>query len=253
MCRSCNGVFGMIGVVASQTLRLRVGAPSGMTCSASLGFVDQHGTPVGPAQKSVLLNSGQSALLDLNANTLSPALGSRLDVRPVVTPLPGPVASFCQSTAEVFDTVFGIDQVLIPAAPLNVPIGTPNWPLGFMGLTRSQVLRLSVANAMMPNGTPNGPCAVQLSFLDTNGQPIGPPGKNAILNPGEAASLDLAGDSVVGAFFMRMEVQPAVSADSIPGVAGVAACAGGATSAEAFDALTGRTETRLMPQGQNLP
>jgi hypothetical protein len=246
-CMGCPGVFGMIGVALGQTLRLGVAAPPGVTCSASLGFVDQHGLPVGPPTKTVTLGSGQTAFLDLNANTVLSAFGSRLEVRPVVTPLAGPVPSFCQSTAEVFDNLSRIGQVLLPIGPPQLPIGPPNVPLGVMGLTRAQVVRLSVANPALPIGPPSTPCAVQLGFLDTNGLPIGPPVKSAVLNRGEASSLDLTGESVVGNFFTRVEVQPAISVASIPGVA---ACAGVAASAEGFDAFSGRTWTRLMPGEQ---
>jgi hypothetical protein len=245
-CPPCNGVFGMIGVAAGQTLRLGVAAPPGLTCSATLGFVDQHGLPIGPPTKTALVTSGQATFLDFNANTSPSAFGSRLEIRPVVTPLAGLVPSLCQSTAEVFDNLSRIGQVVIPSGPPQLPIGPPNAPLGVMGLTRAQVVRLSVVNPALPVGPPTAPCAVQLGFLDTNGNPIGPPVKSAVLNPGEATSLDLAGDSMVGAFFTRGEVQPAVGVASVPGVA---ACGGVAAAADAFDTLTGRTWTRLAPQG----
>jgi len=247
-CPSCNGVFGMVGVAFGQTLRLGVAAPPGLSCSALLGFVDQHGLPVGPPVKTVLLGSGQAAFLDLNANAVLAAFGSRLEVRPVVNPLVAPVLSFCQSTAEVFDSFLRIGQVSLPSGPPIIPVGPPIAPLGVMGLTRTQTVRLSIVNMAMPVGPPTAPCAVQLGILDTNGVPIGPPVKSAILNSGEALSFDVAGESVVAALFTRVEVQPAFSAASIPGVAG---CAGVAASAEAFDILTGRTWTRLMPPGAN--
>lgn len=243
-CSTCGSSFGMIGVALGQTLRVNVVAVLGSPCSAMLGFVDRNGLPIGPPNKSVNLAAGQAAFLDLNANTLLAAFGQRAEVRPVAAPQPGPVPSLCSATAEVFDNFLGLSQVMVPNGPPQIPSGPPNF--GMMGLTRGQAVRLSVVSVQIPSGPPQGPCIAELGFLGSNGLPIGPPNKTVTLNAGESASLDLAGAGLVSGFGARAEVQPFVNVTSAPGAL---SCSSYQTAAEAFDTLTGRTWTRLIPVG----
>jgi hypothetical protein len=192
-----NTNFPVIGIVHGQTLQINVVAYPPDPCFAMVGFQDVNGNPVGTTV-NVSLQAGQSASLALNGDTLTSALGKRVEVQPTVAVAVG-VASRCNASAEVFDNLLGINSVAVPGAA-----GFAAHPVfGMIGVTELQTVRVNVI------AYPPDPCVGQLSFLDSQGAPVG----NALavqLAPGQAASLDLAGSALVTTLGQRAEVQPTV-------------------------------------------
>lgn len=236
--------FGMIGVAASQTLRLSIIAfppdpiiPSG-PCIAQLGFANSSGGPVGPT-KTVNLGPGQGDFLDLNGSTLTLPFGGRAEVLPVVTLLqsPGGGASACLANSEILDSLSGFSLVLAPGAIAYPP--HPIFPL--QGVAWGQVLRLNVA-AFNPTPIAPASCNAQLSFVDKSGNPAGPAPKVVNLSQGHADFLDVAGARLVSQFGQRAELRPVIavypSQPVVPGAAVPSACA---ATAEVYDQFTGRT------------
>jgi hypothetical protein len=191
--------FGMIGVVRGQTLQINVVAYPPVPCFAQLGFQNANGTPVGTTL-NVTLQAGQSASLAINANTLTTVAGQRVEVLPTVVPIAG-IASSCQASAEIFDNILGITSVLVPGEA-----GFASSPeFGMLGVTELQTARLNVVSF------PPDPCVGQLSFVNSNGVQVGST-LNVQLAPGQAASLDLPGSTLVTKLGQRAEVQPVVTA-----------------------------------------
>jgi hypothetical protein len=192
--------FSMIGIAHGQTLQINVVAFPPNPCFAQLGFQDINGNPVGTTL-NVALQAGQSASLAVNGNTLTNAFGQRVEVQPTVMINPNVPPSQCDASAEVFDNLLGISSVLVPGT-----LGyAPSPEFGMVGLAVLQTARLNVV-AFPPN-----PCIGQLSFVNSNGVQVG----NALtvqLAPGEAASLDLPGSTLVTKLGQRAEVQPIVTA-----------------------------------------
>jgi hypothetical protein len=191
--------FPMIGVVRGQTLQINVVAFPPDPCFAKLGFQDVNGNPVGTTL-SVSLQAGQSASLAVNANTLSGAIGQRVELLPTVVPTAG-VANQCDASAEVFDNLLGGSSVVVPGSPGFAPF--PEF--GLVGVTVLQTVRLNVV------AYPPDPCIGQLSFVSGNGVPVGST-LSVQLNPGQAASLDLPGSTLVTKLGQRAELQPEVTA-----------------------------------------
>jgi hypothetical protein len=227
-------VFGMIGIAASQTLRLSVVAfhpPD--PCFALLSFADSNGAPVGPS-KTVSLGPGQGGYLDLSGVILHPGEpiypSEPVEVMPIVTPVPMTAGgtSACQAIAEIFDTVSGFS--LVVAHPPS-PIFPPTPVFGLQGVAWGQVMRLNVV------AHPPQPCFAQLSFVDANGNPAGPAPSQVNLGPGQAAFLDLAAARLVGVG-QRIELQPVVSVLSSGSAPSVCVA-----TAEVYDQFTGRTWT----------
>jgi hypothetical protein len=224
----------MVGIAFNETLRLNVVAFPADPCRAQLSFVDRNGIPQRPPYKTISLSPGQADFLDFNANTVLAQFGQRMEVRPVVTLLPGPVASVCQTTAEVFDNFTGFTLLALqPSPPPNVPSPPPYF--GLAGIAPGQILRLKVV------ALPNGPCKAQLSFVDRNGVPQPPPVKIVNLNLGQADFLDVSATSLGLPFGQRVELRPVVTLTSDPNVSACLA------NAEAYDPLSGRTWA-LQPQ-----
>jgi hypothetical protein len=194
--------FPMIGLVRGQTLQINLVAIPTDPCFAHLGFQNSSGTPVGPAV-NVALQPGQSASLAINGNTLTNVPGQRVEVLPTVTFTPGTAAGQCNASAEVYDDVFGISSVFVPGS-----VGWPPDPIfGLLGVTELQTVRLNVV------AFPPSPCVGQLSFVNSNGAPVGNT-LNVQLAPGQAAWLDLPGSTLVTQLGQRAEVRPIViSAD----------------------------------------
>ena len=94
-----NPVFGMLGVTALQTVRLNVVAFPPNPCIGTIGWADRNGTPIG-TPIAVQLGAGQATHLDLPGGG---ALGSRAEVRPVVTVNGGA----CIASAEVYSKTNG--------------------------------------------------------------------------------------------------------------------------------------------------
>jgi hypothetical protein len=257
-----NGVdFGMIGLAASQTLRLSINAwppgpvfppvpiyPPNPVCIAQLGFANSSGGPVGPT-KTVNLGAGQGDFLDLNGSALmldpgpigSPnPIGGRAEVRPVVTmlPTPGGGTPACLANAEILDTFSGFSLVLAPGAIAFPP--DPIFPL--QGVAWGQVLRLNLV-AFPPEPVAPASCLAQLSFVDKSGNPAGPAPKMVNLSSGHADFLDVAGASLVRQFGQRAELRPVVTI--LPGAAAPSACV---ATAEVYDPFSGRTWAWCNPQ-----
>jgi hypothetical protein len=190
--------FPMIGLVRGQSVQLNISAYPPEPCFATLGFQDANGNPVGTTM-NVTLQPGQSASLALNGNTLTSVAGQRVQVQPTVTLTAG-VANQCNASAEIFDNLLGLSSVAVPGAA-----GYPPVPIfGMIGVTALQTVRLNVV------AFPPDPCDATLSFVNAQGVQVGNT-LNVQLAPGQAASLDLPGTTLVTKLGQRAEVQPVVT------------------------------------------
>ena len=191
--------FPMIGLVRGQTLQINVVAYPPVPCFATLGFQGVNGNSVGTTSY-VTLQPGQSASLTLNGNTLSSVPGQRVEVQPTVAVAAG-ITSQCSASAEIYDNLLGLSSVAVPGAAG----WAPNPVFGMIGVTELQTVRLNVV------AYPPDPCVGQLSFVNSQGTQVGST-LNLQLAPGQAASLDLPGTSLVTKLGQRAEVQPVVTA-----------------------------------------
>jgi hypothetical protein len=151
------------------------------------------------------LQAGQSASLTLNGNSLSSVAGQRVEVQPVVTPTvaisSSVVVNQCSASPEIYDNVLGISSVAVPgAAGYRL---SPNF--GMIGVTELQTVQLNVV------AYPPDPCVGELSFLNAQGVQVGKT-LNVQLAPGQAATLDLPGSTLVTKLGQRAEVQPVATA-----------------------------------------
>lgn len=221
--------FPMIGVVRGQTLQINVVAVPPDPCFAQLGFQDINGNPLGTTM-NVALQAGQSASLAVNADTLTSVIGQRVEVLPAVVPTvvvsSSAIVNQCDASAEVFDNLLGGDSVVVPGA-----VGFPAVPIfGMLGVTELQTVRLNVV------AFPPVPCDGELSFVNSNGVQVG----NTLgvqLAPGQAASLDLPGSTLITRLGQRAEVQPIVNAPN----------GGCAASTEVYNNLLGATTAYIPP------
>ena len=196
--------FAMIGITRGQSLEINVVAYPPGSCFAQLGFQDTNGNPLGTTT-TVALQPGQSASLAINGSTLASSAGQRVQVLPNVVPevvvSAAAVVNQCVSSAEVFDNLLGITSVLVRGSG-----GFPSNPVfGMLGVTDLQTVRLNVV------AFPPDPCIGQLSFVNSNGTQVGNT-FNVQLAPGQAASFDLPGSTVVSRLGQRAEVRPVVTA-----------------------------------------
>jgi hypothetical protein len=246
--------FAMVGITRGQTLQLNLLAypPSSSLptapCMAKLSFQDSDGNPLGPT-KAVTLNTGESASLTLNGDTLLKDSGQRVEVLPKVATEGTVPAVSCRASVEVIDNVLGITTVGIPGAVAF----TPNPVFAVVGVTPFQSVRLNaVAN-------PPASCIGQLSFADKNGNLAGQM-LDIKLVPGEATFLDLHGkellppwpiDGFPGTLFKgggpvpRLLFHPIVKLASTSGAdAASTACI---VSVEVYDNYTIRTTVYFPP------
>jgi hypothetical protein len=221
----------ILGVTMLQTLRLNVVLPPSRSasCDALLLFADANGDPVGRSL-TVSLSAGQAAFLDLAGSTLVRGLGQRAEVRAIVSPIDdaGASADGCLATAEVYDAATGADRVLAVGVPaVQLP---PNPIIGMVGLGLFQTARLNVL-AVPPN-----PCLGDLGFADSAGNPVGA-SQRVSLNSGQAAFLDLNGNTLVRRLGQRAEVRPVFTP------------AGGTcqVSAQVYEQVTGSTLVQTNP------
>ena len=107
---AANPTFAFQGLALGETMQIIVSGFPNTGCSATLGFADINGNPVGPT-KQVNLQPGQADSLEVHAITLGIAPGQRMELQPVVSPFVSAAAassgSACQATTEVFDTLTG--------------------------------------------------------------------------------------------------------------------------------------------------
>jgi hypothetical protein len=239
------------GVSAGQLLHLVAGpvAPApGEPVELTLGYEDLNGNRIGPSLTTPPLAPGQTASLDLDANTLVTRIGQRVDVRPVITAQTAsgaPPEVTLASTTEVVDKLTGFGTVL--ARTVDSGNGAPTF--GLQGLAGGETLRLT-ALAREAGATAFN-CIAQLSFGDKNGSPIGPT-MPVNLSPGTGASLDLNADSLGLGFERRMDVQPIVTLTP-PAPGAVPTNSVCEASAEVFDHFTGRTHTEQGASTTALP
>ena len=240
-----GGAFGqIIREVAGPVV-----VPPGVPVEVNLGFVDLNGNSIGPSMTKTL-TTGETAILDLNVNTLAPQSGQRVEVRPVVTVVSGPAGPNAVSTApvislrdvtEVFDAQTGAGTVLVPGEA----VFPPSPAFEFQGVAGAETMRLIVS------AYPPAPCAATLRFVDDSGSPVGM-SMPVNLEPGQTASLDLTANMLGLQPGQRMEIQPIVS--TMPSVTSGppirSACLG---SAEVFDQVTGRTATYQSGGRELLP
>ena len=191
--------FPMIGIVRGQTLQINIAAYPPDPCFAQIGFQDANGTAVGTSM-NVTLQTGQSASLSVNANTLVSELGQRIELLPTVVPTAG-IVSQCDASAEVFDNLLGSSSVIVPGT-----LGyAPSLEFAMLGVTELQTVRLNVV------AFPPVPCVGELSFVNNSGVQVGNL-LNVQLAAGQAASLDLPGSTLVTKLGQRAEVRPVVTA-----------------------------------------
>jgi hypothetical protein len=198
--------FPMIGLVRGQTLQVNLVAFPVDPCFATIGFQDVNGNPLGTSL-NVTLQAGQSASLALNGNTLTNTPGQRVEVLPVVTPTviigSSAIVGQCDASAEVYDNILEISSVVVPGVAGFSP--TPEF--GMFGVTVLQTAQLNVV------AFPTDPCIGTLSFVNSSGVQVGN-SMNVQLAPGQAASLELPGSTLVTKLGQRAEVQPVISASN---------------------------------------
>jgi hypothetical protein len=118
---------------------------------------------------------------------------------------------------------------------------------GMIGITPGETLRINVANPQLPFATLlPPPCRVELTFLDSTGNPLLPPVQRT-LEAGQSAHFDLNGDALftpgTGDILRRAEVRPVVRVLSNPTDVGTVFLAPEpcVSSIELFDNATGKT------------
>lgn len=103
-------------------------------------------------------------------------------------------------------------RIAYGAIAFGGPSGIPPYVLyNPTHLTSTQTLRLTVIDGPVPVG-PGVPVEAQLGFQNSEGAPVGP-SQVVTLNPGQTASLDLPGSSLISSG--RVQVVPVVT--SLPG------------------------------------
>jgi hypothetical protein len=229
--------FPMMGVGQFQTLRVNVTNLEPYGCDAVISVYDSNGNQAGSNVNVGSMGGGSGAgkvaMQDFHFTTKF-----RGEFRPVVTLTPG-TASVCYTTAEIYDNFTESSLVFLqgqqPPGPPQQPPGPPSFP-GTVGVNLFQTVRLNVV------AHPPQPCYGVLSFADVNGNPIG--GTSTVsLNSGQAAYLDLPGNTVVTGFGQRAEVQPIFTpaVGSAPGQCSI--------SVEVYNNFTGWTNVILVPPG----
>jgi hypothetical protein len=98
-----------VGIASGQVLRLNVVAYPPTACNAQLGLDNTSSVPRSDAGKTVNLNPGQAAFLDVSAAALRVGFSQRVELQPVVivTSNPSAAPSACLANAEVFDSFSG--------------------------------------------------------------------------------------------------------------------------------------------------
>src|SRR6516162_10154384 len=105
--------FPMIGVTRAQTLQINLLAFPPNPCSATLGFQDSNGNPMGSTQ-SVSLQGGQSTSLAISGTALTTVKNQLVEVLPTVV-VNGSQTS-CVASAEVFTNASGVTNALVSGA-----------------------------------------------------------------------------------------------------------------------------------------
>jgi hypothetical protein len=221
--------FPMIGITLGQTLQINLVAYPPDPCFAQMGFLDSNGAFVGHVS-NVTLQPGQSASLSIEGNSLTSAIGQRVELMPQVVMNPNS-PSVCHATAEVFGDLLGATTVFAVGAQGY----TSNPEFGLSHVTVFETVRLNIA------AFPPDPCNATISFVDGNSSLIGNSLKSVQLAGGQAAYLDLKGLTLLSGLGQRASVRPVVTLNSAaPGTAANAnVCA---VSAEIYDSFDGATD-----------
>jgi hypothetical protein len=235
------------GLGLNQILRFIVAGPvtppAGAPVEANIGFTDLNGNAIVPATP-VTINPGQVVTVNFVVNDFIDQLGQRIEVVPVITPLPNPNASptgAIQAAVEVDDAILGVGTLFAPV-PTYPP--DPDAPtLVPQGLAGGQTMQLNL-QAHPPN-----PCIATVSFADSNGNLLSQ-SQQVNLIPGTGTSVDLNADTLLGPtgatvalkLGQHIIVQPTVT-PTAPVTAGPSINSVCQVSVEVFDHLTGRTST----------
>lgn len=233
-----------IGLVANQILRVLVSGwvtpPGGNRAQAKLGLVDLDGKAIGPSLP-VTINPGEIVSLDFPANDYIKQPGQRIEVVPVISPLPNPDArpgGRIQLSVEVRDAATG-SGTIFASAP-TFPPDTLVPALVPQSLARGQTMRLNVV------AIPNHPCVATLNFEDKKGRLLRP-SKEVNLPPGTGMSFDLNADNLDLKSGDSIDVRPIVTLTRPPVTSPTTASpridSACQASVEVFDQKSGRTET----------
>src|ERR1700735_1274001 len=241
-----NYFLAPIGLVASQTLRFLVaGSVTGLAggpVKANLSLVDLGGKAIGHSTP-VTVNPGEIVSVDFAASDYIKRPGQRLEVVPVIAPLPNPNAvpsagGRIQASVEVRDATTSSATIFTsvstfppdPLAPALVP----------QSLAHGQTMLINVM------ALPNHPCVATLSFADKKGRLLRP-SKTVDVPPGTGMSFDLNADTLDVKSGERIDVRPIMILTAPPVTDPTAvgppinsACQ---ASVEVFNHSTGRTET----------
>lgn len=273
--------FGLIGLTASETLRLNVSnitaagprnLPPG-PCKVEILFLDGAGTELLPAVQTTL-KAGESTSFDLNGaditrgvtgvDSTNAVVLSRMEVHPVIRIIPnagdrGIPPGPCVSTIELIDNQTGRTFLTSgPQKPGSIfefnpqPDPPGDITFGLVGIVPGQTLRLTALNSSGELGFPPGPCRVTLAILNDQGHVV--LRSSEVLKVGSSTFLDLP---------LATEL-PSIDTNAVAGPPSQLQLRGTVTiervdgrkfppdpchaSLEVFDQATGRTTALLSPQ-----
>ena len=220
----------VVGVGQGQTVRLSaVLAPGRSAGAVVLGFAGVDGQRVGPSA-TVLLSPGQVASIDLDTAGLITAREPHMNVRPVISEVPGSLLPPVEATVEVFDSRTGSGSLLAGAAQTS--------RFGPIGIVASQTIRLvALADS-------SDTCHATLSFADQRGVPVGT-SLRVNLDSGQAQFVELNGNTLGLSGGERAEIQPLLALDDHE----ASSCA---ASAEIFDSASGRAVSHQSIASSNI-
>ena len=239
-----NYFLAPVGLVESQTLRILVAGlfiPAARgSVKANLSFVDLDGKAIGHSLP-VTVNPGEIVSVDFPSNDYIKRPGQRIEVIPVITPLPSPNAAQggrIQASVEVRDATTGSGTIFALApTSLSDPLAPALAP---QSLAHGQTMLINVM------ALPNHPCVATLSFADKKGRLLRP-SKTVDVPPGTGMSFDLNADTLDVKSGERIDVRPIMILTAPPVTDPTAvgppinsACQ---ASVEVFNHSTGRTET----------
>src|SRR6185369_8589557 len=125
-----------------------------------------------PFQRTVNINPGRGAFLDLNGNEVT-AGGVRVTLIPCIKILSLPAGSRAVPTFEVYVNETKKSQHLSPGVIRGFnPQPDPPGDFGIVGVTSGQTIRINAIHVEDPNSEfPPGPCRVELTFHNADGRP----------------------------------------------------------------------------------
>jgi hypothetical protein len=274
--------FGLIGLTASETLRLNV---SNITaagpqksppdpCKVEITFLDGAGVELLPAVQ-ITLKPGTSTSVDLNGaditrgvtgvDSTNAVVLSRVEVHPVIKIIPNARdAQFppgpCVSTIELIDNQTG--RTFLTSGPQKPgaifefnpqPDPPGDITFGLVGIVPGQTLRLTALNSSGEQNFPPDPCRVTLTILNDQGHVV--VRSSEVLKAGSSTFLDLPlaaeappidTNAVAAGPASQLQLRGIVTVERVNGrQAPPDPCH---ASLEVFDQATGRTTALLSPQ-----